>query len=274
MKNIARNLDKFYTNSDIAQLCYNFMVKNIPQELKYTWLEPSAGTGVFFDLMQGDKIGIDIDSERNDILRYDFLKWTPNLNMNYVILGNPPFGKNSSKALNFLNYSAEFCQFIGFILPKTFMKPIWQDKINCKISLLAELDLPNNCFNFQGELTNVPTIFQIWQKTTTPRYKKISKLLNHQDFDFVDSVNADFAFQRVGARAGLVSIEGLKKSPNSHYFIKIINTTRPVHEILKNINWSEIKFRTAGNPSIGKHELICEYNKYLSIKDSNQNLLI
>ncbi len=71
--------------------------------------------------------------------------------------------------------------------------------------------------------------------------------------------NAHFAFQRVGARAGLVSHEGLRKSPQSHYFLKANIDPGGLFDRLRRIDWTEIKWRTAGNPSIGKSELIDRY---------------
>ena len=38
------------------------------------------------------------------------------------IIGNPPFGRQSSLAIKFIKKSAEFCDSISFILPKSFKK--------------------------------------------------------------------------------------------------------------------------------------------------------
>lgn len=265
MNDTARELDKFYTKTEIAIQCHELFINKIDKNNHYIWLEPSAGNGVFLDCIQNNKIAIDIDPQRNDITQCDFFQWNPNLNNKYVALGNPPFGKNSSLALKFLNRLAEFCNYIGLILPRTFQKIQWHSKINPKIKLIDETILPLNSFEFMGIDYEVPTIFQIWQKCEIPRSNNVVKQLKHPDFEFVDSQQADFAFQRVGARAGLISMEGLQKSPNSHYFIKITNHNRPIYDILQSINWGDIKYQTAGNPSISKHELIQEYEKYLQM---------
>ncbi|MCE8163746.1 MAG: hypothetical protein I3273_05795 [Candidatus Moeniiplasma glomeromycotorum] len=41
---------------------------------------------------------------------------------NYVVLGNPPFGKKGKLALNFVNKAAKYIDTIGFILPLTFRR--------------------------------------------------------------------------------------------------------------------------------------------------------
>jgi hypothetical protein len=78
----------------------------------------------------------------------------------------------------------------------------------------------------------------------------------HDHFSFVRPQDAHFAFQRVGARAGLVSREGLRKSPQSHYFLRSHVGEGTLFDRLDAIDWNPVKWRTAGNPSIAKSELI------------------
>jgi hypothetical protein len=51
----------------------------------------------------------------------------------------------------------------------------------------------------------------------------------------------------------------LQKSPQSHYFLKANMCSQTLLQRLSAIDWSPIKHRTAGNPSIGKAELIGAY---------------
>ena len=41
---------------------------------------------------------------------------------NILIVGNPPYGKNCSTAINFFNHAVTISDFIAFIIPKTFRK--------------------------------------------------------------------------------------------------------------------------------------------------------
>ncbi len=217
-------------------------------------LEPSAGMGDFYAKIPEPKKGIDLDSplfEKVDFLEYD--------GGEKVVLGNPPFGKNSSLAIKFFNKAATFADIIAFVVPKTFQKQSVHNRLNFQFHLMKEIELPLNSF-YTPELEEyaVPTVFQIWEKLVVCR-EPIIHSREHNDFQFVKTPSdANFAFQRVGANAGMVSIEGLRKSPNSHYFI---NGDEVVFDILKNIDWAVIKNRTAGNPSISKTELIQEYEK-------------
>jgi len=257
---LARTLDQFFTKGDVAARCLETLDRHmIGATGDWLWIEPSAGGGVFFDLMQFPKIGLDIMSQRADITQTDFLSWHPcHLNRKIAVVGNPPFGKNASLARRFFDHAAEFADIIAFILPRTFEKPAFLNRLNRHMHLVLAHVLDEYSFEFDGAPYSVPTVFQIWERRETLRPVSQS-IRTHRDFDFVDQPMADFAFQRVGARAGLVSVEGLAKSPQSHYFLKATGSQRTVFNRLKAIDWEPIKRRTAGNPSIGKGELVAAY---------------
>lgn len=226
------------------------------------WVEPAAGDGAFLNALPHPRIGLDIAPAADGIVRADFLGWQPECPpMRVVAIGNPPFGKNSSLAIKFFNHAARFADVIAFIVPRTFEKDSTKHKLAVQMRLLFEEHLGHECFLFDGAPYDVPTVFQIWYKSEELR-SFMRKVTRHPDFDFLKSPEgADFAFQRVGARAGLVSLDGLGKSPQSHYFIRVRNHDLNVRGVLQSIDWSSLKHRTAGNPSIGKSELISEYRR-------------
>jgi hypothetical protein len=125
--------------------------------------------------------------------------------------------------------------------------------------LVEQRAIDENSFEFDGAPYSVPTVFQIWERRAELR-SLTPKVTRHPDFSFVKAQEAHFAFQRVGARAGLVSVEGLRKSPQSHYFLRARDNHDLLLNRLRSIDWTPIKSRTAGNPSIGKGELIGAYS--------------
>lgn len=229
-------------------------------------MEPAAGDGAFLDRLPEPRVGLDLSpaAGRADIVRADFLAWRPGRAADTtIVIGNPPFGKNASLAIRFLNHASGFADWVAFIVPRTFEKDSTKRKLAPFMTLVHEEALGPDCFVFEGQPYDVPTVFQVWKRTAALRMHEIRDT-KHPDFEFVrptEILRADFAFQRVGARAGLVSVEGLRKSPQSHYFIKVRNTSRDVLSILRGIDWTSVKHRTAGNPSIGKAELIAEYRR-------------
>jgi hypothetical protein len=259
----ARRLDQFFTRADVAQRCSNLVASYLNHyrgaASEWLWVEPSAGQGAFFDCFPFPKIGLDICSARSDIIKADFLTWNPGqIARKVAVVGNPPFGKNASLARKFFDYAAEFADIISFIVPRTFEKAQFVNRLDRRMHLVCSQALDDCSFEFEGAPYSVPTVFQIWEKRSCAR-PLTDATRTHRDFDFVGQHSAHFAFQRVGARAGLTSIEGLKKSPQSHYFIKANGCETALLNRLRSINWETIKHRTAGNPSIGKAELVGAY---------------
>ena len=105
-------LDKFYTNINIVNLCINYL------ENLYKWdywdlvIEPSAGSGNFLNNIPfNNKIGIDIEPENTNIIKENYLNYNINtkyLDKKILVIGNPPFGRQSSLAIKFFNKSANF----------------------------------------------------------------------------------------------------------------------------------------------------------------------
>lgn len=254
----SKELDQFYTKRSIAVNCYAQVLEFIKNNnIKETlWLEPSAGSGSFYSLLPSNRLGIDLEPKIDGVICHDFL--TYNLERNdYLTIGNPPFGKNSSLAVKFFNKCALHSNLIAFVLPKTFKKSSVLSKLDKNFHLSHEYDLPDFSFEFEGKEYNVPSVFQIWVKLSAPR-EKVKSILTHNDFSFTTKDLANFAIQRVGVAAGTVKDDFEKCAITSHYFIKSDDL---VKNLFKRIDWASVKYNTAGNPSISKPELINLYNK-------------
>lgn len=258
-KNIAEQLDQFFTKDSLAQYLFTVLNRYLIKEdiISDLWLEPSAGSGAFFKLMPVNKrLGIDIFPKISEIISCDFLEY-PLTETNYITLGNPPFGKNSSLAVKFFNKCAKHSQIVAFIVPKTFKKQSIISKLDSSFHLEYSEDLPEYSFELEGESYNVPCVFQIWRRKDIQR-ELIKSKTKHIDFIFCTKEKANFAIQRVGANAGRIKDEFSSVANQSHYFIAASNE---VKARLKNIDWNTVKYNTAGNPSIAKVELIDLYIK-------------
>lgn len=258
----GRKLDQFYTEKEVSI----YLMKKIKEmfELdKFFLLEPSAGNGSFSNLFHKNSIAFDIDPKINSIIEKDFLKIEnqdiKNNNMPIFTIGNPPFGKNSSLAIKFINKSSEFSNYIAFILPRTFKKQSVINKVNENLHLIFEENIKDNAFVFENEIYNVPCVFQIWEKRTTAR-NKIKDKTKSIFFNFVNEDNADFAIRRVGGLAGKLITNFKSYKPASHYYI-CVNNQKEKEKIMKIIidNYEILQSlakNTAGNPSLSKSEFV------------------
>lgn len=250
-------LDQFYTNPDIAKLCYKELTKRYRLRKFSLLLEPSAGDGSFYNLFPEDiRLGLDLEPNCSGIKKQDFFTFTPTQVGKIATIGNPPFGKNANLAIKFFNAAAKFSNVIAFIVPKTFQKQSVHNKLSLDFKLVLNTDLPKNSFLLNGSSYDVPCCFQIWEKTKQPR-KKIIISLDNTLFTFTDRAHADLAVIRVGGRAGKATTVVANSNLNSHYFLaaKDKNKINYITDKINNTGFEMINF-TAGVKSLSKQELI------------------
>lgn len=114
--------DQFFTPQDIAKKCWDTFIDIVDVDLnEYIFIEPSAGDGSFVKILPVNTIALDIEPRHDSIICNDYLKWKPNdLDKKYIVFGNPPFGLRGHVALNFINHSYAFADYVAFILPQLF----------------------------------------------------------------------------------------------------------------------------------------------------------
>lgn len=260
----ARLLDQFYTSPVLAHdLVMRLRAHLGPRAEGARWMEPSAGAGAFLDSLPLDTVALDIDPADPRVAQADFLKRAFPPDPTWIVVGNPPFGKNSTLAVQFFNHAARFAHVIAFIVPRTFQKASVQRRLAREFHLEVELDVPQDAFIFEGQPVHVPCVFQIWGRQAAPRVDQVWPT-THPDFLYTTPDLADFAFQRVGARAGAIKDIGplgRGLSAPSHHFIRVTDRGQvaQVRQRFETLDWAGIKHRTAGNPSIAKTEIVAHY---------------
>jgi predicted RNA methylase len=275
-KGLKRNtIDKYYTKPNVVNNCINLIKTHITITKDDLIIEPSAGNGAFIpyikQLTNHFKF-YDLEPEHNDIIQQNFLDFDyTQLKKNYKkihIIGNPPFGRQSSSAIKFIKKCCEFASSISFILPKSFKKESMKKRFTNNFHLIHEIDLTDNSFLVNGNESDVPCVFQIWEyNQTTPR--AIITKQKPIDFEFVKKTDTpDISFRRVGVNAGTIMTDIEDKSEQSHYFIKFTNKNNnednKLDETIKKLKNIKFDFNnTVGPKSISKQELILEFNKLL-----------
>lgn len=250
------DLDQYYTNDELAKRLSSIVLSLYPN---MSYVEPSAGTGAFSKNF-ASITSYDLEPKFNSCIKANFLEIKINNHEGSIFIGNPPFGKNSSLALKFLNKSASVAKAVCFILPLTFKKMFFQEKVDRSFHLVYEEMLGKKSFILDGEPYDVPCVFQIWEKMSEKRPE-----LAVQDIYLKEVIKeeADFALRRVGGKSGKI-LEGLDHSKSSTYFFKELQPG--VKKALLEIQDELVKQSqyTAGVRSISKNEINFYLNRYFA----------
>ena len=172
----AKELDQFYTNPKIAKRFVE-KIDEIYDLSSYDYvIEPSMGEGFIYDMLSPEnRIGLYIEKNHPDCLEGDFLEWSPEksgieyeplfgVRPNIIFVGNPPFGKNSSLAIEFFEHSAKYSDDICFIIPRTWEKFSIHNRLPSDFGLYYEAILPEYAFIFNDKPYPVRCVAQCWSR--------------------------------------------------------------------------------------------------------------
>lgn len=218
----TNTLDKYYTTPGVALRCCEVVREMLPDHLE--WVEPSAGSGVFLlnSPPEISWVAMDIEPEHPRVIRQDFLEWDHSLApQGCVVVGNPPFGRQSTTAKSFIRKCCRFADAVAFILPLSFSKPSMQKAFPAKFHLERQEILGRNAFTINGDTPHdVPCVLQVWVRKDT--HRTVDETPAPQEFRFVKAGDEwDVAIRRVGVYAGRGALrsEGLVHNQNTHYFL-------------------------------------------------------
>ena len=265
-------LDPFYTNPDLARQYAERVIAAYGAAVD-CFVEPAAGQGAFVHPLRESGqpvIALDLIPQADDIRQGDFLKddlWPAAGKI--AVVGNPPFGKNSSLAVKFFNRAAERAELIAFILPRTFRKHSIHRRLNPYFARQVDEDVPDYAFVKDGKPYDVPCAWQIWEYQLQRRPAVATPEVSHIIRYVTDPRDGDFAMRRVGFYAGQVKTppqwDLQTLSPSAHYFLQSV---RPdAKDLLRGIDWRAFCQATAGSRSLSKHEIAVK----LAAADSNMD---
>jgi hypothetical protein len=168
--------DSYFTSPKTAKKCLDILYSIIDKNA-YRFIEPSAGSGVFYDMLPINKIGIELFNRRPDFIQQDFLTWYPSDDKKPTItVGNPPFGHRGAYALAFVNRALLFSDYVAFILPMSFhsngkgsnMRRVKNAHLIKSVILEKEEFFSPDA----NKLIKINTLFQVWKRGDGPAYFK------------------------------------------------------------------------------------------------------
>jgi len=261
--------DQFFTSDESVKFC----LKRLKEKLKefdidsknYIYIEPSAGSGSFYKYLPYDRrIGLDIEPRHEEIIKKNYLEWSPDdSSKKYIVVGNPPFGLRGNLALRFINHSSKFSDFVAFILPPLFDS---SGKGTCKgrvknMNLIHSEKIDNNFFYPDGSTVNVNVIFQIWSKNikidsntescdeyikvyslsdgSTPSTTRNKKMLNSCDLYLPSTCFGSHNMRYYDNFEDLPHRRG--------YGIKIKKDISVILDLLKSTNWVDESFKSTNS---------------------------
>lgn len=279
-------LDKFYTQPQIAKQCCDFLYSLYPKVKNKQFLEPSAGSGNFLPYLN-NYIALDIKPENDKIIKQDFFTWVPPHN-NFITIGNPPFGSRSKLAIQFFNYAAKFSDIIAFIVPVSFMKWSVQKELDNNFSLVDYFYLPEESFLVNNSPYGVRTLFQIWVKKNSEYDNKVNKRLlssppiSHNDFkiwqynatpEALPTVEEDWEiatyrqgyhdYNELFSRKDYEYIKEKMTAQRKQQFFFIKPLTDEARKIILSMDFNLLAERNTSTPGFGKGDFV---NYYLELK--------
>ena len=280
--------DQFYTAPGVAEHCmavFHGVTDNYGIDLSgYHYLEPGAGCGYFYRLLPKDRrLGLDIEPKLgpdgsnylHEIKQADYLRWQPDPGQ-FVVVGNPPFGRNGKTALDFVLKSFAFADYVAFVLPPIFHST---GKGSCYnrltrdgYALLHTENLADGSFvQPDGTPVGVKTVFQVWAKQAPTGYIK-PQMPSCADFVDIRNVYVSYKPSRPSSNVDLVgkcdlyiprsfwpsqpvlASRDFSEVPyGDGYGLIVKKRKRDILRYLKSIDWREVAHvSTNGSMSIRK----------------------
>jgi hypothetical protein len=172
--------EQYYTNADVVDMCLAEVAKHIDLTDRVI-VEPCGGTGEFIKGFQ--RIGIadeqiisfDIEPKHELVQKGNYLEQDMSKHKNLVSITNPPFGRNSDLARQFFAHDAKNCDYICYLVPKSWRKWTIINGLDPNFHLIADIELPKNCFYLPDGSVKandvLNTVFQIWERRESEREK-------------------------------------------------------------------------------------------------------
>lgn len=182
MKRTVRK-EQYFTSPALAARCVEY-AKELLDFSRFDYIvEPSAGAGAFFELLPTDRrMGIDLEPLGDSIVQADFLLWEPPLcNGPILTIGNPPFGQRAALAVAFLQHACRFSDAVAFILPRSFNKYTFQNRLHPNFHLVGSF-LCEEFRTVEGGEVTINTVFQVWERRSCER-EQVSLRSVHPDFE-------------------------------------------------------------------------------------------
>lgn len=258
--------EQYYTPPAIAAQVCDLVQRHVPDSDKRTWLEPAGGTGVFIEEARSRDVGrivsFDIEPLHPGVEAGDFLHQNLELS-GAVAVSNPPFGRNNALSVPFFNRCATYCDFIAFIVPRSWRKWSVTNRLDLRFHLVEDVDLSINYVDATGVSNhannNLRTCVQLWEKRSELREK-----IKIPDYAVVRKTTpeaADVALTVFGFSCGTVKTDFPRRRITTEMYLKLEHPQ--ALEALQKVDFSRFYNNVAYTEALAFPEINYLLNEYL-----------
>ena len=251
--------EQFYTPSGLAARLVSELSETVGSLENRTILEPAGGTGAFIRaaLAAGAAkvVSFDIEPKFEGVLRGDFLEQKLDLK-DAIALSNPPFGRNNALSIPFFNKAADHCEYIAFVVPRSWRKWSVLNRLDRRFHLLADHDIQVDYVdengNPLGQQLRLNTCFQIWRRDA----ERIRPVYKVQDMGLIEKTtpqDADIALDVFGFNCGRVRTEFDRKPNSTKMFLKLLHPQALA--ALQEVDFSKFYRNTAYTEALSLQEI-------------------
>lgn len=168
----AIRLDQYDTTPAAAGLCCDWLRHKINIK-EYQVIEPAAGTGVWLPYLPEDTIAFDVLPRSEQVNKQDFLLWWPTEQTDYVVVGNPPYGRAGRLIKKFIERSFQYALYCAFLLPHSYRFPRAAGAVNRKLfqaERVDSLEVPNPYKNIQHAYASF-VLYRFREGWSEPKYE-------------------------------------------------------------------------------------------------------
>jgi predicted RNA methylase len=251
--------EQFYTPEALAQQLVTEVHPVVGGLTGRTILEPAGGTGAFIKaaLSAGasEVISFDIDPKFDGVSKGDFLAQKLELK-DAIALSNPPFGRNNSLSIPFFNKAADHCEYIAFVVPRSWRKWSVLNRLDRRFHLVGDHDIQVDYVDDQGQKLGqqlrLNTCFQIWRRDS----EKLRPLYRVRDMNLIEKTkpeDADIALDVFGFNCGKVRTEFARKPNSTQMFLKLLHPQ--ALDALQSVDFSRFYRNTAYTEALSLQEI-------------------
>lgn len=232
----------FTPDKDALKLTQSVVERYDPSRSRW-YIEPSVGEGAFLHALLECGVPrrhiktVDIDPNMNPDVCCDFLQWVPTVKRDYLVLGNPPFGKQGSTAWKFKDHALTFAPVCCLVMPISTSKREGGFSLQMGISF---------------EHTKVQCCWTEFHNTSLPALRCGRPSLDISGIQFVTKDDDyDIVIQRCGA--GLGKVTQCNGTGQGKYYIKATpNVVKALRSISDYLEHAPEAFITSHQPSLNR----------------------